>query len=147
MPPQRTKAVLTAVEMQIAMDEINRDNKQLGMPELFMGIGINTGVVMAGLLGSDLYSEYTVIGDEANLTSRIEAFSLRGQILVSQNTFERCRDFVKTSDPMQVHVKGKADPVSLREVLAIPSLNVEVPRQEYAVVRGSRSRYPSPTKR
>jgi adenylate cyclase len=124
------KAVTCAVEMQIAMDEVNRHNKQLGMPELFMGIGLNTGMVMAGLLGSDLYSEYTVIGDEVNLTSRIEAFSLRGQVLISQNTFERCRDFVKTSDPMDVHVKGKAELVSLREVLAIPSLNQQVPRQE-----------------
>ena len=124
------RAVICAVEMQIAMNAINRDNKQRGVPELFMGIGINTGTVMAGLLGSELYSEYTVIGDEVNLTSRIEAFSLRGQVLISQNTFERCRDFARTADPMDVYVKGKANPVSLREVLAIPSLNAEVPRQE-----------------
>jgi len=73
------RALACAVEMQLAMEEINDDNKRRGMPELFMGIGINTGTVMAGLLGSELYSEYTVIGDEVNLTSRIEAFSLRGQ--------------------------------------------------------------------
>lgn len=124
------RAVTCAVEMQVAMNEVNRHHKQQGMPELFMGIGINTGTVMAGLLGSHLYSEYTVIGDEVNLTSRIEAFSLRGQVLISQNTFERCRDFVATGDPMDVRVKGKANPVMLREVLAIPSLGVEVPRQE-----------------
>ncbi|MBI4207958.1 MAG: adenylate/guanylate cyclase domain-containing protein, partial [Betaproteobacteria bacterium] len=124
------RAVACAVEMQVAMTEINRHHKQQGMPELFMGIGINTGAVMAGLLGSDLYSEYTVIGDEVNLTSRIEAFSLRGQVLISQNTFERCRDFIRAGDPMDVHVKGKVNPVSLREVLAIPSLSAEVPRQE-----------------
>ena len=124
------RALACAVEMQLAMEEINQDNKRQGMPELYMGIGINTGTVMAGLLGSDLYSEYTVIGDEVNLASRIEAFSLRGQILISRNTYERCRDFVTTAEPMDVHVKGKAEPVSLREVLAIPALNLEVPRQE-----------------
>jgi adenylate cyclase len=124
------RALACAVEMQLAMEEINHDNKQLGMPELYMGIGINTGTVMAGLLGSELYSEYTVIGDEVNLASRIEAFSLRGQILISRNTYERCSDFVQTAEPMDVHVKGKAEPVSLREVLAIPSLGLEVPRQE-----------------
>ena len=123
-------ALACAVDMQIAMDEANRYHKQIEMPELYMGIGINTGTVMAGLLGSDLYSEYTVIGDEVNLASRIEAFSLRGQVLISQNTFERCRGFVTTSEPMDVYVKGKAHAVSLREVLAIPSLGREVPRQE-----------------
>lgn len=124
------RALVCAVEMQLAMEEVNRENRRLGMPELYMGIGINTGTVMAGLLGSELYSEYTVIGDEVNLTSRIEAFSLRGQILISRNTYERCRDLVRTGDPMDVHVKGKAEPVTVREVLAIPSLGLEVPRQE-----------------
>lgn len=124
------RALACAVEMQLAMEEVNRDNRRLGMPELYMGIGINTGTVMAGLLGSELYSEYTVIGDEVNLASRIEAFSLRGQILVSRNTWERCRDFVKTGDPMEVHVKGRSEPVTVREVLAIPALGMEVPRQE-----------------
>jgi adenylate cyclase len=123
-------ALTCAVEMQIAMDEINSYHKNLGTPELFMGIGINTGTVMAGLLGSALHSEYTVIGDEVNLTSRIESFSLRGQVLISQNTLNRCRDFVKTSKPMDVFVKGKAKPVDLYEVLAIPSLGLELPRRE-----------------
>ena len=123
-------ALTCAMEMQIAMDEINAYNKNLEMPELFMGIGINTGTVMAGLLGSALHSEYTVIGDEVNLTSRIEAFSLRGQVLISQSTLDRCRDFVTTSKPTNVFVKGKAKPVDLYEVLAIPSLGLELPRKE-----------------
>lgn len=124
------RALVCAVDMQIAMDELNQHNKQAGMPELFMGVGINTGTVMLGLLGSDIYSDYTVIGDEVNLASRIESFSLRGQVLISQSCFDRCRDFVETSEPVDVHVKGKAKPVCLREVLAIPSLQKVVPRQE-----------------
>jgi len=124
------RALICAVDMQLAMEDVNQHHKQIGMPELFMGIGINTGTVMAGTLGSDLYSEYTVIGDEVNLASRIEAFSLRGQVLISESTFNRCREFVTTDDPMDVYVKGKTHPVSLREVLAIPSLEKEVPRQE-----------------
>lgn len=124
------RAVACAVDMQIAMGEVNRYHKQAGMPELFMGIGINTGTVMAGPVGSDLYSEYTVIGDEVNLASRIEAFSLRGQVLISKGTRDRCRDFVKTGEPVDVLVKGKANPVTLYEVLGIPSLGTEVPRVE-----------------
>ena len=123
-------AVTCAVEMQLAMDDLNRNSKQCGLPELHMGIGINTGRVMAGLVGSGEYSEYVVIGGEVNLASRIEAFSLRGQVLISQSTFECCGDFVLTDKSIEVHVKGLANPVNLREVVAIPSLGREVPRRE-----------------
>ncbi len=124
------RAVACAVEMQMAMTSVNVDHMRSGMPELYMCVGINTGNVLAGMLGSKHYCEYTVIGHEVNLASRIEAFSLRGQILISQSTFERCRGFIETGSPMVVHVKGKSDPVSLREVLAIPSLDLRVPRRE-----------------
>jgi adenylate cyclase len=124
------RAVTCAVDMQIAMVELNRAHKNIGMPELFMGIGINTGNVMAGFVGSHLYSEYTVIGDEVNLASRIEAVSLRGQVLISERTYELCGDVLRVGEPMEVYVKGKAQPATLREVQAIPSLGKEVPRQE-----------------
>ena len=124
------RAVTCAAQMQIAMDEVNRDHAARKLPELYMGIGINTGRVMAGLLGSELHSEYTVIGDEVNLASRIESFSLRGQVLLSESTFERCRGFAATAAPMEAHVKGKPAPVRLHEVLAIPSLGLQLPRQE-----------------
>lgn len=123
------RALTCAVEMQLAMTDINRDRPE-DMPELFMGIGINTGSVMAGKFGTNFYSEYTVIGDEVNLTSRIEAFSLRGQILISESTHAQCMGFGSVSEPMEVHVKGKKDAVRLRELYAIPSLNLEVPRKE-----------------
>jgi adenylate cyclase len=124
------RALACAVEMQMTMSTLNLAHKGQSTPELFMGIGINTGSVLAGMLGSERYSEYTVIGDEVNLASRIEAFSLRGQVLISQGTYEQCKDFVTTSEPMDVHVKGKPLPVSLREIIAIPSLGMNVPRQE-----------------
>jgi adenylate cyclase len=124
------RALACAVEMQMAMSAINLSHKGNGMPELFMGIGINTGTVLAGTLGSERYSEYTVIGDEVNLASRIEAFSLRGQVLISQSTYERCKDFIETGPAMDIHVKGKSQPVSLREVTAIPTRGLKVPRQE-----------------
>jgi adenylate cyclase len=124
------RALACAVEMQITMSELNLLHKQQGMPEMYMGIGINTGSVLAGTLGSEHYSEYTVIGDEVNLASRIEAFSLRGQVLISQSTYDCCKDFVTTADPIDIHVKGKSLPVSLRELIAIPQLGLKVPRKE-----------------
>ena len=123
-------AILCAVDMQVAMEAFNAVNKAQGLPEMYFGIGINTGRVMSALLGSDLYSEYTVIGDEVNLTSRIESFSLRGQVLISESTHERCKELVKTGEPMDVFVKGRSSLVVLREVLAIPSMGKDVPRQE-----------------
>ena len=129
-PDDVQRALACAIEMQLAMGDLNMTGKQDGLPELFMGIGINTGSVMAGKFGSNFYSEYTVIGDEVNLASRIEAFSLRGQVLISENTFDQCRDFVTVSEAMEVFVKGKQQPVKLRELYAIPSLNLEVPRKE-----------------
>src|SRR5205085_10867753 len=73
-------AVSCAVDMQCAMESFNATNRAGGLPEMYFGIGLNTGGVMSAMLGSDLYSEYTVIGDEVNLASRIESFSLRGPV-------------------------------------------------------------------
>ena len=72
------RALACAIAMQVAMTDLNRENQTLGMPELYMGIALNTGTVVAGEVGSKHYNEYTVIGDEVNLVSRIESHCLRG---------------------------------------------------------------------
>jgi adenylate cyclase len=124
-------AVCCAVQMQIAMDNFNKENEGLGMPNLYMGIGINTGQVVAGKIGSDLHSEYTVIGDEVNLASRIEAYTLRGQILISEKTFSRVKDLVRVENPISVSVKGKLEPTPLYELVAIGEpYNLKVPERE-----------------
>lgn len=127
-PVQR--ALACAVELQIAMDELNGYYRQNGLPELYLGIGLNTGPVLLGTLGSELYAAYTVIGEQVNLASRIQAFSLRGQVLVSETTFARAGGFVRTEQPFSVHVKGKAEPITVREVIEIPSLRKVVPRRD-----------------
>ena len=124
------RALVCAVDMQNAMHELNQLHKNSDYPEMYFGIGINTGRVLSALLGSDLYSEYTVIGDEVNLASRIESFSLRGQVLISESTYERAQGFVATGEPMDVFVKGRSKVVVLREVTGIPSMAKVVPRQE-----------------
>ena len=123
------RAVTCALQMQLAMDEINRDNEAMGLPHLYMGAGINTGRVLAGLLGSVQHYEYTVVGDEVNLASRIESLSLRGQVLISEATFLRCKGFVTARTPMDVYVKGKPKPVRVREVEGIPALGLSIPRR------------------
>jgi adenylate cyclase len=124
------RAVLCAVEMQIAMNGLRRQHHEEKLPEIYIGIGINTGAVLAGLIGSDAYRAYTVIGEDVNLTARIEAFSLRGQVLMSEATYGHCGDFVQAGEPMDVYVKGRSGRLRIREALAIPELGKFVPRQE-----------------
>ena len=111
-------ALTCAIEMQVAMNDINQANKAYGMEPLYMGIGINTGEVVAGNLGSVLHSEYTVIGDQVNLASRVEAHSLRGQILLSENTYQQARDYIEIGNINEVMVKGKKGAVRMYELLS-----------------------------
>jgi len=124
------RALLCAVEMQIAMVELRGQHRRDGLPEVYLGIGISTGTVMAGLIGSAAYRAYTVIGEEVNLAARIEAFSLRGQVLMSEATYAHCREFVKAGEPIEVYVKGRSERLLIREALGIPELGKIVPRQE-----------------
>ena len=123
LPNDIEAALACAIEMQLAMDAINAENKLLGMVALYMGIGINTGDVVVGHLGSPLHSEYTVIGDPVNLASRIEAHSLRGQILLSENTYLQAKHFIDIGDINEVQVKGKKGSVRMAELLALRGLH------------------------
>lgn len=120
------RALLCAVQMQIAMRDLNLEHLRERLPQVFLGIGVNTGTVAVAER-----ADHAAIGDHVNLASRIEAFSLRGQVLISEATYERAWGFVSASSPMQVHVRGREQPVSLREVVAIASHKLKVPRQEF----------------
>jgi adenylate cyclase len=112
------RGLACAIEMQIAMAEFNSETQLKDYPPLYMGIGINTGEVVAGQLGSYIHSEYTVIGDEVNLASRVEAHSLRGQILISENCYQQAKDYIEIASRNSVRVKGKTDVVNLYELVA-----------------------------
>ena len=124
------RALLCAVEMQLAMGELRRVHVAEELPEMYLGIGISTGKVMAGLIGSESYRAYTVIGEEVNIAARIEAFALRGQVLMSEATYQRVKDFVHVAEPMEVYVKGRVERLRVREALGIPALGKLVPRQD-----------------
>jgi adenylate cyclase len=122
------QAVLCAIEMQLAMRELARNSRT--MPGLYMGIGISTGPITAGVIGSEAYRAYTVVGEQVNLAARIETLSLRGQILMSEATYEQVKDVVHAGEPLEIHVKGRAERLRVREALGIPGLDKIVPRQD-----------------
>jgi adenylate cyclase len=118
-PDDLQRALVCSVEMQQAMAALNRRSEQRCEPRLYAGIAINTGQVMAGSFGSRLHSEYTVVGDAVNLASRIESFSLRGQVLLSESSCKAARHLIETGNVNQVRVKGIEEPISLYELLSV----------------------------
>lgn len=110
------RAVACAVEMQLAMQGVNAANLREGYPEVRMGIGIHTGEVVVGNIGSEKRAKYGVVGKNVNLTSRIESYTLGGQILISQSTQQFCGDILRIDSVMEVMPKGVAQPISVYEV-------------------------------
>jgi len=115
--PQR--AVACAIEMQNAMQGINREQKRLNLPELSMGIGISSGEVVVGNIGSEKRAKYGAIGAPINTAYRIEAYTVGGQILISPSTYQKMESLVQIQDTMDVRFKGIKEPVTLYDVKGI----------------------------
>jgi len=110
------RAVACGVEMQLAMAQMNADNRRDGIPEVEMGIGIHTGEVVVGNIGSDKRAKYGVVGRHVNLTARIESCTVGSQILVSEATCHAVGDLITIAEPMQVTAKGIEAPITLYDV-------------------------------
>ena len=110
------RAVACALEMQLAMAEVNQRNREAGYPEVAMGIGINTGDVVVGNIGSSKRMKYGVVGHHMNLTSRIESYTVGGQILISETTRAECGDILRVDDQIEVMPKGVKEPITIYEV-------------------------------
>lgn len=128
------RALACAVEMQQAMVEVNRDISELGLPSLGMGIGLNTGEVVVGNIGSERRMKFSVVGSPVNLTARIESFTLGGQILISGSTLGYLGDKARVDGRLRVKVKGLDHAVSIYEVGGIGEpYNLYLPEVEYQV--------------
>lgn len=106
-------AVHAAMDIQKLLLELNRDSAARQWPELKVGIGVSTGLVTAGNIGSPRRLDYTVVGDTVNVASRLVAHAAGGQILITQSTFsELGKDFDCAPMPPLL-VKGKSQPLSV----------------------------------
>lgn len=110
------RAVACAVDMQLAMEAVNAANRRDGLPALAMGIGIHTGDVVVGNIGSCARMKYSVVGSPVNLTARIQSMTLGGQILISEATRRELGDLVDLIGQLRVKVKGIAGPVPIYDV-------------------------------
>jgi sigma-B regulation protein RsbU (phosphoserine phosphatase) len=128
------QAVACALQMQEAMDEINAENEADGFPLLTMGIGVNTGTVVVGNIGSERRTKYSVVGSDVNFASRMEAFALAGEVLISASTYNRVKDLVEVRNVMQVEVKGMPGKATLYDVQSIGApYNIRLPDKSEAL--------------
>lgn len=113
-------AVTTALKMQITAKKLSEDFIQRGWPELRIGIGINTGEVRVGDMGSNIRRAYTVMGDAVNLSSRLEGITkVYGVgVVVGEATRTAAAEFAYR-ELDRVRVKGKTQPISIFEPIAI----------------------------
>ncbi len=111
--PQR--ALAAAIDMQQRLAALNRRLQQDGLPTLSIGIGLHTGELLIGAIGSKRRLDYTVIGDTVNVASRIEGMTRRFpvEILLSDSTRAAIGDDVTLFQIATVNVKNREEPITL----------------------------------
>ncbi|MEK6793736.1 MAG: adenylate/guanylate cyclase domain-containing protein [Spirochaetota bacterium] len=111
-----------AIEMMVALEEHNKAREQAGKLPLRIGIGINSGTITAGMIGSRNRMNYTVIGDTVNMASRLcDAASNHGlgPIVISDETYQRVKDYIMVRSGALIAVKGKDHPVPIYELIGV----------------------------
>jgi adenylate cyclase len=129
------RAVACAVAMQAAMATVNEANGREGLPRVEMGIGIHTGEVVVGNIGSYKRAKYGAVGNHVNLAFRIESYTIGGQVLISEATRQAVGPLVRSVGPLQFEAKGVERPITLYDVRGIDGpYNLVLPAREDALV-------------
>jgi adenylate cyclase len=115
-PDDASNALNAAVAMQRRLLGINQELRAEGFPEIGVGMGLHTGEVVVGYIGSERRSEYTAIGDTVNTSSRLESNARGGEILISDATAKAAHSRYKLHPREAIMVKNRQQPVVLWEV-------------------------------
>ncbi len=118
-PNDPERAVMAAIEMQSKIKDFNKKAVANSLKSLEIGVGINTGVAIAGNIGSEKRMDYTVIGDSVNFADRIQSQSQGGEILISDLTYEKIKEKIVVEKLAPRFVKGKQKKAYLYKVLGI----------------------------
>lgn len=116
------KAIICALAMQAAMPGINRVLAEWGYPELEMGIGINTGEVVIGNVGSEQRAQYGAVGAAVNLAFRIESYSTGGEVLASEAARQAAGPGLQVARSTTVFPKGSRGPVPIFAIAGLDDL-------------------------
>ena len=122
-PNHAEMAVKTSIEIELLGDELEDKMKDMGLPRVKFGTGVNTGICIVGNMGSESRMDYSVVGDAVNLGARLEAQTRQEDtpIIVSEYSYLQCSD-IPMSVLGEVKVKGKEEPVKMYA----PIINGEV---------------------
>ena len=121
------RAVACALAMQNALMELNEELLLEGHPALEMGIGINTGSVIVGNIGSEMRTKYGIVGTTVNIASRIESNTIGGQVLIGESTYNIVKELVTVDSPQTIMMKGLKKPLVMYSVTAIgPPYNIKI---------------------
>ena len=108
-PTPRSERFAADLEMQRALEEFNRVRDSQGSEPIRIGVGINTGPVIAGAIGSSRTLQYTVIGDAVNVAARLCGVAKGGEVLVSESTQKLVEATIFTEEREAVRVHGKSN--------------------------------------
>jgi len=129
------QSIACAIEMQNAMTKVNEQNRAQGLPELEMGIGLNETEVIVGNIGSSKRSKYTVVGSGVNMTSRIESYTVGGQILISESVYKEAGEILCIDAQRNVLPKGAQTPLRIYQVGGIAGhYNLALEAKDQALV-------------
>lgn len=119
MPKAELKAVECALDMMKALKEFNRLRVDEGQPEILIGIGINTGQVVTGAIGSSRALQYTAIGDAVNVASRLCSVAKPGEIILSEATYLKLKHDVAAVPLPPVRLKGKSEELRIYNAVGL----------------------------
>jgi len=143
-PNHARDAVLAALAMQRRMSSLAQEFKKRGWPELVIGVGINTGAMNVGDMGSEFRKAYTVLGDAVNLASRLEGLTKEYgvAVIIGEDTRAAVPD-IRCREIDRVRVKGRANPVTIFEPLpeAAEASAVEIAAWDRALLQYRERRF------